>query len=280
MRQRAETTLYEYWSKLKGERIAPRRFDIEPSRIAGILPHTFILETVATGRYHYRIAGTAICEAYGCELREENYLTRWTSGDRIALSRALAHVSRGTHVVQLTVTARTATGLSLGLIGLLLPLVHTDDTIDRIIGCLQPTTMPDWLGLEPLVEQSLSDLDLVAAIRDSTIPDPTVAKHRPGPQPGPRSDRIADAHPLFRGSAPALGTELLRNVPRDPNSRRDSRMARGDRNDHEDRSTRLANDALSDRQSPFDAHVRNARIVRSDRRQFRVYDGGLSKIDE
>ena len=30
-------------------------------------------------------------------------------------------------------------------------------------------------------------------------------------------------------------------------------------------------------QSPFQAHIRNARIVRSERRQFRVYDGGLSK---
>jgi hypothetical protein len=32
-------------------------------------------------------------------------------------------------------------------------------------------------------------------------------------------------------------------------------------------------------QVPFLPHVRNARIVRQDRRQFRVYDGGLSKPD-
>lgn len=31
------------------------------------------------------------------------------------------------------------------------------------------------------------------------------------------------------------------------------------------------------RQAPFLPHVRNARIVRQDRRQFRVYDGGLHK---
>ncbi|MEQ1577147.1 MAG: PAS domain-containing protein [Hyphomicrobium sp.] len=30
-------------------------------------------------------------------------------------------------------------------------------------------------------------------------------------------------------------------------------------------------------QTPFLPHIRNARIVRQDRRQFRVYDGGLSK---
>jgi len=32
-----------------------------------------------------------------------------------------------------------------------------------------------------------------------------------------------------------------------------------------------------DRQEPFLPHIRKARIVRSDRRQFRVYDGGLSE---
>lgn len=35
-------------------------------------------------------------------------------------------------------------------------------------------------------------------------------------------------------------------------------------------------EVLDDRQSPFAADIRSARIVRSDRRQFRVYDGGLS----
>lgn len=36
-------------------------------------------------------------------------------------------------------------------------------------------------------------------------------------------------------------------------------------------------DQRPDRQVPFPLHVRHARIVRSNRRQFRVYDGGLSK---
>lgn len=36
------------------------------------------------------------------------------------------------------------------------------------------------------------------------------------------------------------------------------------------------NRAFDDRQSPLDPQVRNSRIVRSGRRQFRVYDGGLS----
>lgn len=42
----------------------------------------------------------------------------------------------------------------------------------------------------------------------------------------------------------------------------------------EGRPHRLAD--VIGRQSPFPAHIRRARIVRADRRQFRVYDGGLS----
>jgi hypothetical protein len=38
-------------------------------------------------------------------------------------------------------------------------------------------------------------------------------------------------------------------------------------------------EAPDDRQLPFLPHIRTARIVRQDRRQFRVYDGGLSKPD-
>ena len=42
------------------------------------------------------------------------------------------------------------------------------------------------------------------------------------------------------------------------------------------KSPQAGNRAQADRQSPFAPDVRCARIVRSDRRQFRVYDGGLS----
>ncbi len=36
-------------------------------------------------------------------------------------------------------------------------------------------------------------------------------------------------------------------------------------------------DGLTDRQAPLSPHIRNSRLVRSGRRQFRVYDGGLAQ---
>ena len=44
MQQRTNQILFAYWNDVRGERLAPRRFEIEPARIATILPETFILE--------------------------------------------------------------------------------------------------------------------------------------------------------------------------------------------------------------------------------------------
>ena len=49
MKQRTIQTLYAYWNELRAGRIAPRRLEIEPSRISSILPETFMLERTDAG---------------------------------------------------------------------------------------------------------------------------------------------------------------------------------------------------------------------------------------
>ena len=39
-------TLYSYWNEVRAGRLAPQRLEIEPSRIAGVLAETFMLERV------------------------------------------------------------------------------------------------------------------------------------------------------------------------------------------------------------------------------------------
>jgi len=86
MKQRTIQTLYAYWSDLRGERIAPRRLEIEPSRIGSILAETFMLERVDSATYNYRLAGTRLCEIFGVELRGTNILAGWTASDRAAIA--------------------------------------------------------------------------------------------------------------------------------------------------------------------------------------------------
>ena len=87
MKQRTLQTLYGYWNEARAGRLAPLRLEIEPSRIAGILAETFMLERMDAATYQYRLAGTRLCELFGSELRGMNFLDNWSEADRAVLER-------------------------------------------------------------------------------------------------------------------------------------------------------------------------------------------------
>ena len=84
--------LYDYWNEARGRRMAPTRFEIEPSRIAGILSETFILELAENCSFPFRLAGTRICEQLGAELRGRDLLDLVTE-DRRAVAKAMEAVT-------------------------------------------------------------------------------------------------------------------------------------------------------------------------------------------
>jgi hypothetical protein len=228
MKQRTSQILFAYWNEARAGRIAPRRFEIEPSRIGSILSETFILErTCTTDRtapnpklpelkpvYRYRLAGTKLCENFGEDFRGRNFLDDWNLDDRAILEQALTGMSERGGVCVVTFEVATKPGQPrspssrkrVAFEALMLPLVHTNDSLDRFLGCMSPIDEPGWLGSERLTDKSLLRCEL---IWPDGRPFPVVEKTR--------------------------------------------------------------------HQTPFLAEIRNARLVRSERRQFRVYDGGLSK---
>lgn len=61
----------------------PRRRDIEPSEIKGLLPYLQITELIDNGaRVRYRLVGTAIVRAFGSELTGK-YFDEILSGERL-----------------------------------------------------------------------------------------------------------------------------------------------------------------------------------------------------
>lgn len=205
MKHKTTQTLYAYWNEVRQDRIAPRRFEIEPSQIGAILPNTFILERQDSSTYRFRLAGTAVCDAFGREFRDQNFLDEWSTEDAITLERLLAVVTAQGGVALVDASARNAAGEVVPFEIVLLPLIHTRDACDRILGAMTPLKTPDWLGQHVLTPLDLGQTQIV--------------------WPAGRPQAMIDA---------------------------------------------------VHRQAPFLPHVRKARIVRSDRRQFRVYDGGLS----
>ena len=65
--------LADYWQHKRGDRPMPARADIDPAEIKPLLPYLLIADVFADPvRVRYRLAGTAVCEAFG-----RNIAGRW-----------------------------------------------------------------------------------------------------------------------------------------------------------------------------------------------------------
>jgi hypothetical protein len=206
MQESVSQTLYSYWDNLRGNRIAPKRFEIEPSCISGNLPDTFILERLSPSTLRFRLAGTRISEAFGIDFRGVNLFQLFDDGDARIIERQVAMSASGGAVCVFQITAGNGNGLSTDFELLILPLTHTRNTIDRFLGALTPLSKPHWLGTVALTQRKLISHEIVWP---DGIPLPAESSQPPAIMPA----------------------------------------------------------------------IREARIVRSDRRQFRVYEGGLGRID-
>lgn len=205
MRHKTTQALYSYWNGLRGPRLAPRRFEIEPGSIGDILPDTFILERHDAATFPYRLAGTRLCERFKREFRGQNFLSGWTAPESDILRARLNAISVQGGAALFLIEAENASGKSLLLETIVLPLVHLQSVADRYLGTVSALGAPDWLGYEPITTQRLL------------------------------TDEI-----IWPDGRPFAAVENC------------------------------------ERQAPFMPHIRRSRIVRSERRQFRVYEGGLS----
>lgn len=184
MKQKSPNTLYTYWNELRAGRIAPRRLEIEPSRIAGVLCETFMLERVNALAYPYRLAGTRLCELFGSELRGSDFLTGWRESDHAVLAHELALVCDQGAVLTLEIEAKASPRYILQFEAILLPLLHTGSSIGRIIGAMSLCSPMPLLSAERPLLRRLMRHELIwpdgrPALRDRS----TVSAPLPAPQP-------------------------------------------------------------------------------------------------
>jgi hypothetical protein len=154
MQTRTSQTLYAYWNEIRAGRIAPRRLEIEPSRISSVLPETFMLERIDASAYRFRLAGTRMCEIFGVELRDADMLDGWSASDRAVLAHSLASTCAQGAVTLFVVEATSRAPHRVQLEAILLPLTHGEG-ITRLIGAMAPIASPHWLGYERLTHKQL-----------------------------------------------------------------------------------------------------------------------------
>lgn len=161
MTQAASRRLFEYWMRLKGQRAAPDRSEIEPADIGPILRDTFILERADDEAMRYRLAGTRLCGLSGSELRGEDWLDGWNRADREALVTMFRTMAREAAAAVMLVAAANERGQQIRLETLVLPLANREQGLSRIIGTTVALDQPYWLGSQALVTRAISDLQLI-----------------------------------------------------------------------------------------------------------------------
>lgn len=125
----------DLWTRAGGH--LPRRADLDASRIAGALPHAFILEKAAPGVARLRIAGRALTAILGTEPRGLPLTVLFGAASRTELAGWLERCFATPALVELPV--ETAQGpFRPALTGrlLLLPMLDQDGDITRALGGL------------------------------------------------------------------------------------------------------------------------------------------------
>lgn len=161
MKNGVTQTLYTYWDDLRGPRPAPNRSEVEPGRIRSLLGDTFILETSSPQVARYRLAGTRLCSAHCRELKGRNFLRGWSTKDREALESLLVAITDDAAAAVIGINGHTEHGLILPMEMLLLPLNVPGEGRTRILGACTPMDRPYWIGLHPILQQSITSLRLV-----------------------------------------------------------------------------------------------------------------------
>jgi hypothetical protein len=161
MQQPTSKQLFAYWDHIRNGRIAPRRFEIEPAKIAGILRETFIAECTGLLGFRFRLAGTQICQHFGRELRGVDFLSLWSLADRDAIASLVRNILNDGAVGHGTFLAHTETDREASFEFTLMPLVHTGSEINRLLGSITAIEPPFWLGTEPLTRLEVMEVHLL-----------------------------------------------------------------------------------------------------------------------
>lgn len=126
-----------YWEALRRDGAIPARADLDPRGLADVLEQVFVAERIGKGLVRLRIAGMALTELAGAEMRGLPLSALFASGARAQLAEVLDRVLTLPQVAELQLAAESGIGrpaLSARL--LLLPLRSNAGARDLVLGCL------------------------------------------------------------------------------------------------------------------------------------------------
>lgn len=154
MKNKASINLFMYWNRLRGQRPAPSRTEIEPADIRQNLADTFILERDVRGHSIFRLAGTRVCATYGRELKNFAFASLFGQHDLGLIAKLMNSAYDQKTPCLIGFEGRSVSGRSASFEALLLPL-HADGESARLFGAIIPDSNPFWLGADPIAENKV-----------------------------------------------------------------------------------------------------------------------------
>ena len=142
MKHKNSHLLVGYWSRLRAGRDVPDQTDIDPRAIKRLLSYTFILDCENPARPIYRLAGTALCERFGFELKGTGFLAHWESQSGLALASLLRQALKLRQPVCLSSIAATADNGMVELETILTPVSFNGGEPTRFFGLVQMLSDP------------------------------------------------------------------------------------------------------------------------------------------
>lgn len=189
MKHKNSHLLVGYWSRLRKGRDVPDQTDIDPRAIKRLLSYTFILDCENPARPVYRLAGTALCERFGFELKGTGFLAHWEAQSGLSLSPLLRKALKLRQPVCLSSVAATADSGMVELETILTPVSFNGHEPTRFFGLVQMLSDPT-----PLLGRAIAYERLVASeLIEEGEPLPQYDQDEPPPPPPP--PQYLRAHP-------------------------------------------------------------------------------------
>ena len=203
MKHKNSHLLVGYWSRLRRGRQVPFQGDIDPRAIKRLLSYVFILDCENPARPVYRLAGTALCERFGFELKGTSFLAHWESQSGLSLTSLLRQALKEAQPICLSSIAATADNGMVELETILTPVSLDGGAPTRFFGMVQMLSDPT-----PLLGHSIAYERLMGSqMIQEDEPLPVYDQHTPPPSPPPTM--LMRSHP----KAPYLRLVVSRERP-------------------------------------------------------------------
>lgn len=135
--ERGLAELRGYWEALRDGGAVPSRDRIDPRGIAGVLERAFLIERIAPGLARLRLAGVALTDLMGMEVRGMPLSALFLPEARLRLAAALEPVFAGPAILDARIEGETGWGRpAFSARMVVLPLTGASGAVDVAIGAL------------------------------------------------------------------------------------------------------------------------------------------------